>query len=393
MSSYGVTDTGFVIKTLAETLEDIEAEQRNQIGGNLNQSASSLLGTLNGIFADHITQLYEVAAAQSAAMDPETATGTALDYLASLAGLTRRAATFSTVSLTFTVDQAITIPAGTVVSVDGDPDITFATDADVVCGAAGDFAAAATAETTGPVNAAAGTLTVLESTVTGVTAVTNALDATQGNDIETDAELRDRRVAALANAGAGTAAAVRAAVLEVENVTEAEVFSNRTNATDADGLPAHSIEVLVAGGTDDDIAQAIHDTAAAADGLHSSTADSGSATDYAGNSVTIPFTRPTDVALVVEVDIEVDGSLYGVSGDTNVQTAIAEYIDSLSLGEDVKFSRLYGPIFAVPGVTDINEVRLDTKASGSPVEQSITIAARENATIEVQASDITVTVL
>lgn len=80
-----------------------------------------------------------------------------------------------------------------------------------------------------------------------------------GTNQETDAELRVRRAASARAINArGTDASIATHLVEeVTGVTAASVTSNRTMSTDADGRPPKSFEVLVAGGSDQDVAQNI----------------------------------------------------------------------------------------------------------------------------------------
>jgi Baseplate J-like protein. len=89
-----------------------------------------------------------------------------------------------------------------------------------------------------------------------------------GLDRETDRELRERYYLSLAAGGAATIDSIRAAVLKVPGVRTARVFQNPTMEFDDEGRPPKSVEVVVLGGADGDVAQAIHDTIAA--GIESS---------------------------------------------------------------------------------------------------------------------------
>src|SRR5690606_41362339 len=79
----------------------------------------------------------------------------------------------------------------------------------------------------------------------------------------TDRELRERYQLSLARGGASTLDSIRASVLEVPGVWTATVLHNTSMETDPDGRPPKSVEVLVLGGADEDVAAAILDTVAA----------------------------------------------------------------------------------------------------------------------------------
>ncbi len=79
-----------------------------------------------------------------------------------------------------------------------------------------------------------------------------------GQDEEIDAELQDRYYASLGKVGARRVESIEANVLdEVEGVRAAIAIENDTNVVDAEGRPPHSVETVVLGGLDEDIAMAI----------------------------------------------------------------------------------------------------------------------------------------
>jgi hypothetical protein len=117
---YGVTDTGFIVKPLEVILEELAAAQRATIDPNWNTEADSLAGQYNGIFADQIAQAWEALEAEYYALSRD-ADGNALDIIGALTGTARRGATKSVVTLTLSLNASITVPAGSIVSVAGDP--------------------------------------------------------------------------------------------------------------------------------------------------------------------------------------------------------------------------------------------------------------------------------
>lgn len=94
----------------------------------------------------------------------------------------------------------------------------------------------------------------------GAPTTENITVATPPNDIgvpeENDVQLKVRRAKSFYLQSVGPAQAVRAALLSTLNVIDAYVAENVT-ASDADGVPAHGIWVIVNGGAPADIAAAI----------------------------------------------------------------------------------------------------------------------------------------
>lgn len=82
--SYGVQPTGFVRKSFNQILLDIEAAMVTEFGPNVIQTAQSPFGQINGLMADYITQLWEMAEDVYQSYDPDQAEGTRLDTLAEI---------------------------------------------------------------------------------------------------------------------------------------------------------------------------------------------------------------------------------------------------------------------------------------------------------------------
>lgn len=251
MTDYGVSAVGFLRKPLPVILDDLAARQRGDIDPNWNTESDSLAGQYNGIIGDALAQLWEVLEAVYASGDRGQAEDAALDAIGALTGTLRLAATKSTVTLALHFDApAVTVPKGSVVSVLGNPAARFVTLVDVT-GDAGAHYVAAEAETAGPVHANSGTLTVIETPVTGWSggfvlggaSVINAADAVVGKPAETNAQYRRRQVSELASPGGGTVAGITADLLTVVGV--AVVLENVTARTSSDGIPPHAFEAIV----------------------------------------------------------------------------------------------------------------------------------------------------
>jgi hypothetical protein len=117
MSSFGVLPTGFSQKSLQDILDEIVADERSKFGSDINTSASSVLGQINGIFADQLHQLWQVANAVYRSQYPDSASEDALDNVASITGALRLQATKSQVVLVLNLDPGTVVPVGSVVSV------------------------------------------------------------------------------------------------------------------------------------------------------------------------------------------------------------------------------------------------------------------------------------
>lgn len=146
-------------------------------------------------------------------------------------------------------------------------------------------------------------ITTIGTPVAGVTSVNNRAEATGGAPIETDVQLRARYIAR-GSSGGSSANAIQAALNALDSVITAKVFENTSDVVDGDGLPAHSIEVVVDGGTDAEIGDIILNFKAA--GIETFGTSTTTVVDNAGISRTFKFARPTFVDVFVDVDITSD---------------------------------------------------------------------------------------
>jgi len=81
---------GFVTKTYAAILADIEAAQKGLLGNDLDVSPEQPLGQINGIMSAALRELWEPGAAVYASRDPDGTTDQSLSRLTPLTGTTRR---------------------------------------------------------------------------------------------------------------------------------------------------------------------------------------------------------------------------------------------------------------------------------------------------------------
>lgn len=378
----GLTLTGFDTKPLSQIQDEIETALKAVLGPSLDLSADSVLGQVVGVFSSQVAEVWEVAQALYAAATPDTASGAALDALCLLTGCRRLEASPSRLlAVTLTGTPATSIAAGSVIrTAAGD---RFALDTTTVLSGGGTAVASFTAEQTGPrPYASPGALTIA-TPVAGWASATSAADAVLGRDVETDAALRARRELLLAQPGSATVNAIRAAVLNLENVNEAFIFENATDVIDVDGVHPHAFEAVI----DDDglvandtLAQAILDVKPA--GITAYGEDSGTAIDSQGFAHEIYFTRaaPVDVQLQVYVSVIADD--YPADGDAQIKAALAAHIDALLLGRDIVFRKLFEPIFNISGVHDVPTLLIGL-VGGGVFSNNITVLPRKKASVDV----------
>lgn len=452
--AYGLTTDGFIIKRLTVVKEEIETNLRTRLGNSINLLPTGLLGQIVGIISEREALIEEKIQAVYNAFFPDTANSVSLDNVVAITGIKRLEATKGVGEGRAYGTLGTVIPAGSIVSVDGNPDARFVTTTDNTIAAgtnevqdidftavpdagawtlvfdgeetgslafndnaaavqsalnalpnlsgvtvSGNYSSGFTitfagddgqqdqpmvqigentltntgtqvnvsivettpgvlpnvlceleAETAGNTPAYAGTLTVIDTPLSGWDSFSNAEDITAGNDIETDAALRLRRLQTLATAGAGTVDSIRSRLLEIDEVEQVRVFENDSNVTDGSGRPKKSFEAVVLGGDSQEIADTIWEVKPAGMKAHGS--ESETVVDTQGFSHTVKFSRPTEIDIYMIINLTTDDD-FPVDGEDAVKEALVQYaLENFTIGDDIITVRFFTPINEIAGITD-----------------------------------------
>ena len=244
-----------------------------------------------------------------------SAAGQQLDNIAQWFRLERKGAEKTQVKATVYGDVGTTLPVGTRArTIEGD---LFRLEHDVTIGGEGSATADFRSLEYGPVKCPKNTLTIMDTSVSGWTMITNEEDGTSGRHIETDEQLR-ARIADNRIDGVGFIGAIKNAIESVEGVSSSMVIENNTShEMDVHGIPMapHSIFVCVDGVNDnnkDDIAAAIFNTKPCGTGytrLTGTTAGSNQSlqtvnhTDDYGNEYAVYFHTPEDADISMTLTV------------------------------------------------------------------------------------------
>lgn len=405
----GLVLTGFDIETFDDLLAANAADLKAALGASLNTNPDSVIGQIDAVLSNRLALLWELGLAIYNSQNPDTAEGVSLDHIGALTGVTRLPQAKSTASEVVYGTATTVVPSGTVFSVSttaarfattapgtiiavtawtistayaigalrtnsgniysctiagtsagaGGPAGTGTAITDgtctwrfiVVTGSNGAVVIPVASESFGVIIAAAGTLTVIETPVGGLVGVVNPLDALLGRLIETDADYRQRREDLLGGGGDSTVNAIFAAVNNVAAVTDARVYENTTLTTNGDGVPGKAFEVVVEGGVDQLIINAIGSEKPAGIQAYGQTI-TGTYVDDQGFNQTIQFSRPSSIAIWVRFDITIDAA-FPLDGDTQIRDRVVAFGDALDIGEDVVFARIACLPFDIPGIVDV----------------------------------------
>ena len=233
-------------------------------------------------------------------------------------------------------------------------------------------------DTDGPTVALAGEISAIETPETGWLSCYNLQSAILGRNDETDDELRIRMYL---RDGKATEDAIRKKILnDVAGVSGCSVRSNRTMADDEDGRQPKSFEVTVTGGADQEIADAIWDTAPAGIEIYANLSEGGiqcSVVDGEGRTQTVKFSRPIAKVLFAKITLSrYTEEAIPTSGISAIRTAILSWATKeFTAGQDVIPSRFYVPIYSVPGIgLAVIQVAVTNSVTDTPVYTTDEIA-------------------
>ncbi|TKV09298.1 hypothetical protein FDX19_12795 [Citrobacter sp. wls619] len=321
---------------------------------------------------------------------PATGYGAALTSNVKINGIARKGETNSTVDLVLTGTAGTTITNGTVKDTNN---VIWRLPASVVIGVDGTVTVTATCSNSGAVAALTGTITIINSPTRGWTSVTNPTAATVGAPAETDAELRIRQGQSVALPSITPFEGVDGAIANVAGVTRHKLYENDTGATDSNGLPPHSISAIVDGGDVTEIAQTIRGNKGQGTATYGTT--SVTVPDTYGNPHVISFSRSTDVPIYGHITLKAFAGYTSQIG-VQIQQAVSDYINGLTIGDSVLLSRIYSPanLGVVSGGSaryyDIQELLIG-KSAETVAAANINIAYNESASCKSENIALTVT--
>jgi len=239
---------------------------------------------------------------------------------------------------------------------------------------------------TGPILATAGTLTIIETPVSGLDAINNLQDAVLGRNLETDTELRLRRRQSLNVLAAATVEAIKARILqEVDSVIGVTIFENRESIV-VSGRPPHSFECVVSGGTDQDIGNKIWAIKPA--GIQTFGNVAVNVIDSQGDTQVMYFSRATNKYSWVRVTITLDPEYdFPADGLDQIKNNILAYGETFVPGQNMIIQKFFAPVYYVPGIAmALVEIAVTAAPMDVPTYGTVNIPIGE---IEIAVFDLT----
>lgn len=273
-----ISATGLTTATSAELIAQYTLAYQTIYGSDINLASDTPDGQMMMIFIQSILDLEDLLMQIYNLFDPDNAIGVILDQRVAINGIQRQAGTFTVTNVTITVSQALNLygldqTAQQVYTVADNAGNNWQLQTTQLGVAPGTYVYAFQAAVPGAVLTVPNTITIPVTVVLGVSSINNPTTySTLGINEETDAALKIRRQRSVSLASQGYLKGLLAALLNINGVVSANVYENNTNATDANGVPGHSIWVIVSGtAAAVDIATAIYDKRNAGCGMYGAT--------------------------------------------------------------------------------------------------------------------------
>lgn len=221
----------------------------------------------------------------------------------------------------------------------------------------------------------ANTIDTIQSPVSGWIGVTNPFASTESTGIEDDELFRARFKYTKGFDGYGYYDALYSALLNIDGVEFVNIQPNITQNNSQDGRTNNGVAIVVYGGSEDDIAYAI------AKNVGSAATDGNivkSVQDINGGNQTVRFSRPILIPIKIKMSLITDPK-FPNNGVAQIKQNIVDYFNSLKVGEDIYYSRLFTPINQVVGFA-VNDMEI-AKVGQTYGKNNITIKYNQLATI------------
>lgn len=326
---------GLVTQNLASIQEELVSKFEDIYGHSVNTEQNSPDGQWLNILAQEKKDTLDLISTIYNNLDPDRVVGIPQQILYKLNGLTINAYTYSFVYVTVLISEDVTLQ-GLDENLENSDSIGYtvrdsngnrwilAETADL---SPGSYTLNFRAAELGAVTALPNTINIMETVLKGVTSVNNpAANYLTGNEGETTAQFRRRRNQAMAVPSQGFDESIESQMLNLSNVTQCKVYSNRTGST-ANGIPAHGVWVVVEGGTSDEIGRIIYNNVPP--GIPMKGSQSATITKQNGNTETVYYDLPTPVTLYIR------GTLQSFDGSLDTNYIISQLIPQLdyNIGE------------------------------------------------------------
>lgn len=382
-----IDSTGYNFADFPTFLSWLQGQYQGIYGADVYLGADSQDGQFVAIVAQALYDTAALGASVYNSFSPVTAQGVGLSRVVKINGLKRKVPSFSTIPLVIVGTAGTIITNGIAVDILNQQWILPAT---VTIPTGGTITVTATSLVIGDITADIGTVTTIFTPTRGWQSVNNTVAATPGAPVESDADLRARQTFSTSIPAQTVFDATLGAVENIAGVTKVQGYENTSNSTDGNGLPAHSICVVVAGGADQDICQTILDYKTPG------TDTFGDTTllvyDARGLPLNISFQRAVTAQIGVQITLT-EGTAWSDNYLTQIADAVSAIINAGKIGSPVLYTTLFAAAYLngtlPPNAYIINSIMLN-KNGGSFASTNVSLDFDEQPICN-PTTDVTIT--
>lgn len=242
----------------------------------------------------------------------------------------------------------------------------------------------------GNINPAIGSVKNINTSIQGWESVSNVKNII-GRNAETDTELRQRWSSSVYSKASVMLEAIQANVYSnVTGVTACLVYENNTDTKDKKNRPPHSIECIVEGGNEEDIAQQIYNYKAP--GINTFGEITKTVLDNQGVGHIINFNRPRIIKIWLKIAINKNKEQrWGENTPIEIKNIIMKEANKINIGEDVILQKFIGAIYS--NINAIAYIDIKATTGDSPQEytnSNIIISAHEKSEFDTSRIEVTI---
>ncbi len=351
-----IDSTGFHMPTYADILDSLTSSAKTIFGQDIYLGEDSQDYQFMSAVASKIYDSFLTAQSVYNSYGPSTSVGTALDTVVKINGIRRIGASYSTCNVTLSGTPNTVINNG---KLQDNNNILWDLPTTVTLDNNGSATVSVQCEQTGAVIVGTNSF-IIATPLYGWMGVTNTANVNVGTDIEADSALRSRQAQSTSLSSLTVLDSLKAMIMAVQGVSRSQAYENFTNTTDSNGLPAHSVTCVVEGGTDYDVANAIYLKRGIGPLTNGTT--SVEIEDQYSQLTNISFYRPSYVDVDITINVKKLNN-YTSQTSINIQNAVANFLNSFSIGNSLSNSGLWGaalssmqslnnPTFSITSITD-----------------------------------------
>lgn len=312
---YGFDGNGLKVATTNQIYEFFKTKLEEIIVENVNLEQNTPDGQILNIFTQATKEMSDVLQYTYNAINVNQAEGVNLDNLVALNGIKRNGGSFTSLPITLKINQNVSLKGldddinnedGTGFSISDDNnnkyileksiDLEYTQEHDT-------FILDFRAQYKGVNEPILNSIKNIDTPILGVISVNNESAPTyKGSEEESDYDLRNRFFNTYSNSGYGSFEQIKSSIYDVLNVYSVDGENNRQDYTSIHGTPRHTIWIIVEGGADKEIAEAMYKRLGTGTGLRGEVEVD--VVDRYGTTETMRFDRPTYEMLYVKFNVK-----------------------------------------------------------------------------------------